>query len=111
MEEDRKTELQKLRDRVFSDLTGLSDQIADSNADMDLNSLMTIIRATGNTRLIGKAAQKIEMMSDSKEKLDAVLDLANEIDFQISELEPEQASTVQPKTNEEENKALNIPQE
>jgi|GEM_PF-3325326 hypothetical protein len=112
MEDNRRSELQKLRDRVFNDLTGLADQIAVGDSDIDLESLMTVIRATGNTKLIGKAAQKIESMGDSKEKLDAVLDLANEIDFQISELEPakEQPSESQSATTSDENKAINIPQ-
>lgn len=77
------TKLRDLRANVLQELVGLSDQMVDDE-DVSYDILLTLARTSGNQLLLEKAFRKIQAIEDPKQKSDALLDLMDEIEAELS---------------------------
>jgi len=76
------TKLKDLRQRILSDVTGMADQLADSDA-VDYDALISLARTTGRSEFLEKALARCEQMEDADEKMQSLLDLLDAVDVQI----------------------------
>jgi|GEM_PF-3885798 len=76
------TKLEDLRKRILSDVSGMADQLADSDT-VDYDALLSIARTTGRSEFLDKALARCEQMEDADEKMQSLLDLLDTVDVQI----------------------------
>ena len=101
MPDDTNQKLEQLRTKILDDLAGMSDQLV-SNDTIGFETLLAIARSTGKIVLLEKALQRAETIENASDKAGALLDVLDEVDFQLNLAEtPERDDTSQPDTAHE----------
>ncbi|MEO8691153.1 MAG: hypothetical protein ABI397_00020 [Candidatus Saccharimonas sp.] len=93
MNQDEKlTKLEEYRAQALEQLTGMSDYLI-SRDDIDVDTIITLARSTGDITLLGRALEKVKTMEDQQAKSEALLALLDEIEYETADSVgvPEQA--------------------
>lgn len=97
MSDDLKS-LNELKEKIINELTGLTENV-DLPAEQRFNIMLSAAALRGEHHLFSKAYEAAAAIEDPSAKMDALLDLLEEIDIQIQpELAP-QPTENQPEDN------------
>lgn len=78
------TQLEEYRARVLEQLTGMSDYLIGRD-DIDVDTIITLARSTGDITLLDKALEKVKTMEDQQGKSEALLALLDEIEYEMAD--------------------------
>lgn len=81
--QDQDTRLETLKKQALEVLVSLVDQIQDS-PERRFEILITASRSKGDAVLLEKALQAAQQIEDASDRARAVLDVLNEINYQLS---------------------------
>ena len=82
-ETNKLTQLEEYRAQALEQLTGMSDYLINRD-DIDVDTIITLARSTGDMTLLGKALEKVKTMEDQQAKSEALLTLLDEIEFEMA---------------------------
>lgn len=78
------TQLEEYRAQALEQLTGMSDYLVGRD-DIDVDTIITLARSTGDVTLLGRALEKVKTMEDQQGKSEALLVLLDEIEYEMAD--------------------------